>query len=190
MNTRLIVTTLSTLATLAVLPATAQSIKPGLWEVTSGAPVGSVGNTRITPGHMALAKDLLAAMPAEQRRQVESAMANAGAGDMQLTDNGVTLKQCISKEQAADYSSLIIREGNCTVQRTPLVAGAAKFNMSCTNPAANGSGTIRFQGDTGYALDMTMTTNINGQNMTNKMDATGKWLAADCGNIKPMARAR
>lgn len=190
MKSKSIATTLLPLATLAALPASAQSVKPGLWEIKSGAPLNAAGQARVTPQQMALAKDLLAAMPAAQRQQMEAAMAQAGAGDVQLTDSGVTLKQCISKEQAADYSSLIIREGNCTVQRTPAVAGVAKFTMSCTNPAANGSGTIRFQGDTSYALDMTMTTNINGQNMTNKMDATGKWLAADCGNIKPMARGR
>lgn len=190
MKSKLITTTLLTLSALAALPASAQSIKPGLWQVTSTTPTGNVGNTRITPEHMALAKDLLASMPAEQRKQMESAMANAGAGDMQLTDNGVTLKQCISKEQAADYSSLIIREGNCTVQRTPAVAGVAKFDMRCTNPQATGNGTVRFQGDTGYALDMTTTANINGQSMTNKISATGKWLGADCGSIKPVARAK
>lgn len=190
MNIKPIAITVLTLATLAALPASAQSIKPGLWEVKSSAPLTADGKPRVTPEQMALAKDLLAAMPPAQRQQMEAAMAQAGAGDVQLTGDGMSLKQCITKEQAADYSSLIVREGNCTVQRSPLVAGTAKFTMSCTNPAASGSGTVRFQGDTAYALDMTATTNVNGQNLTNRVAATGKWLGADCGAIKPVARAK
>lgn len=190
MKNKPIATTLLSLAVLATVPAAAQSIKPGLWDINSSGPVGSTGNARFTPQQIAIAKDLLAAMPDAQRQQMEAAMAQAGAGDVKLTDNGVSLKQCISKEQAADYSNLIIREGSCTVQRTPVVAGVSNFTMSCTNPAASGSGSVRFQGDSAYTLDMTTTTNINGQALTNKLAATGKWLGADCGGIKPAARAR
>lgn len=190
MKTKPFATTLLTLAALAALPASAQSIKPGLWEATSSGSAAGPGNTRITSQQMAQAKELLAALPAAQRQQMEAAMAQAGAGDLKFTDDGVNLKHCISKEQAADYSNLIIKDGNCTVQRTPAVAGVANFTMSCTKPPATGSGTVRFQGDTGYALDMTTTATINGQSHTSKMSTTGKWLGADCGNIKPMARAK
>ena len=188
MKTKLIATSLLTLAALAALPASAQSIKPGLWEATSSSPASGAGKP--SAGQIARIKEQMAALPAEQRRQMEAAMAQAGVADMQITDAGVTIRHCLSKEQAADYSNLIIRDGSCTTVRSPTVAGVAKFNMTCTAPPATGSGTVTFQGDTGYALDMTMTTNAGGKSHTTNMSGTGKWLGADCGNVKPIARGK
>lgn len=188
MKTKLIATSLLTLATLAALPASAQSIKPGLWEVKSNGSTSGAGHNKAMAEQMARMKEQMAAMPAAQRQQIEAAMAKAGAADFQLTDDGVIMKHCLSKEQAADYSNLIVRDGSCTAVRSPAVAGISTFTMTCTKPQATGSGTVKFQGDTGYTLDMTMTTSVGGQSHTSKTSTTGKWLAASCGNVKPIVR--
>ena len=53
-------------------------------------------------------------------------------------------------------------------------------------PPSSGEGTYTFMGDTAYSMKMVMTSQHQGkpQNMT--MEGQGKWLAADCGNVKPM----
>jgi hypothetical protein len=61
-----------------------------------------------------------------------------------------------------------------------------KMKFVCTNPPSSGEGTYTFSGDTAYTMKMSMTSQHQGkpQNMT--MDGQGKWLSADCGNVKPM----
>lgn len=189
MKNKLIATTLLALAAAGVLPASAQSVKPGLWEVKMSGQ-GATGNNKAMAEQMARMKEQLAKMPAAQRQQMEAALAAHSANDIRFTDDGIAMKHCLTKDQAADYSKLIMRQGDCTFQRTPTVAGVSKFSMSCTTPPTTGSGTVRFQGDTAYTLDMTTTTTIEGQSHTSQVGSTGKWLGANCGSIKPLEHGK
>jgi len=188
-KTKLIATTLLTLAAAVALPASAQALKPGLWEVKMSGQ-GDTGNNKAMAEQMARMKEQLAKMPAAQRQQMEAALAAHSANDIRFTDDGIAMKHCLTKDQAADYSKLIMRQGDCTVQRTPTVAGVSKFSMTCTTPPTTGSGTVRFQGDTAYTLDMTTTMKIEGQGHTNQVASSGKWLGANCGNIKPLDQGK
>jgi hypothetical protein len=171
------------LTALAVAPLSAQTLKPGLWEVKV-AGNGAAGSGKAMSEQMARMKQQMAAMPAEQRKQFEAAMQASDASEVQFTDDGMSMKHCISKEEGVDFHTLLAKDGNCTSQRSPMSAGVIKLNVSCTTPPTVGTGTITFQGDTGYALDMTMRSKSGDASHTRKIGSTGKWLSADCGKLK------
>ena len=49
----------------------------------------------------------------------------------------------------------------------------------------SGEGEMTFAGDKAYTGRSTMTSQVNGKPERMNMEMAGKWLAADCGNIKP-----
>ena len=61
------------------------------------------------------------------------------------------------------------------------------MTYGCTNLPTSGDGRITFNGDTGYTLKMKIDTKVQGKMQTAQFDGVGKSLAADCGNITPMA---
>ncbi|QYF93837.1 DUF3617 domain-containing protein [Massilia sp. PAMC28688] len=188
MKTTLIAATLFS-AALCAAQASAQTLRPGLWEIRSSTP-GGAGSGKAMAEHMARMKKEIAAMPAAQRQQMEAALAGQAASALQFTDDGMIMKHCITPDDVAAMDKLIIKEGGCTTQRSPMIGGVVKMNMSCTTPPSTGNGTIRFSGDTAYTMEMTMNTRFQGQNHTAKVSSSGKWLASSCGKVKPVPRAR
>jgi hypothetical protein len=189
MKAKLVAAPMLALATFAVTPSSAQTLKPGLWEIKT-AGHGGAGSGKAMSEQMARMKNQIAAMPAEQRKQFEAAIQASEANDVRFTDEGMTMKHCIGKNDAVEFHELVTRDGNCTSQRSPMVGGVVKLDISCTTPPASGTGTIRFQGDTGYAMEMTMTAKFSGGRHTSKLGASGKWLDADCGKVKPAVRGQ
>jgi hypothetical protein len=60
-----------------------------------------------------------------------------------------------------------------------------KISFTCTNPVSSGEGQITFAGPEAYTMKMAMNTVAQGKPEKYNMDASGKWLSADCGAIKP-----
>lgn len=187
MKTRLIATTLMTFAAALAAPsASAQSVRPGLWEIKTSGQGGPGG--KAMAAQMAQMKKDVAAMPAPQRKQMEAAMAAQDLHEVRYTDDGMIMKHCISREDAS-MDKLLVKNGTCTTQRSPMIGGVVKMNSSCTTPPMTGNGSVRFHGDTGYTMEMTMTTKFMGQSHTSKVNTSGKWLSSNCGKIKPAAAA-
>lgn len=165
------------------LPATAQSMKPGLWEVTN----------KITSANSQLARQMsemhkqIAAMPPEKRKAMEQAMAkNAGVNLPTMTDDGMRVKICMSKEMVTQNQLPVQQQGNCKHERMPLVDNSMKMSFVCTNPDSRGDGIVEFQSDSAYTMKMNMTAGVGGKAEVTSMQARGKWLAADCGAIRPL----
>ena len=57
---------------------------------------------------------------------------------------------------------------------------------SCVNPASSGEGQFTFNSPESYSMKMLVNTTVQGKPETVNMEGTGKWLGADCGDIKPM----
>lgn len=170
-------------ATIA-LPASAQSMKPGLWEI----------NNKITSQNSRLAQQMrqmqqqIASMPPEQRKMMEQMMAkNAGVNLPTMTDDGMRVKMCMSKEMVAQNQLPVQQEGNCKHQRMPLVGNSMKVSFVCTNPESSGEGNVQFLSDSAYTMTMNMTATVEGKKEVTSMQAKGKWIGANCGDIKPIA---
>jgi hypothetical protein len=188
MKCRPLAVTLLSLAAIASAPASAQTMRPGLWEVNNK--MGNQSDPRMQEmakmqkQQMAEMRKQMAQMPPEQRKQMEDMMNKLTAG-AQITENGgMTMKVCVTPEMASQNRMMEDKRGNCTNKRTPPIGGTMKVSYVCTKPASTGEGTVTFS-STAYAMDMTMHITEGGKNMTTSMASTGKWLAASCGDVKP-----
>jgi hypothetical protein len=60
--------------------------------------------------------------------------------------------------------------------------------FACTNPPSSGEGQVTFNGSEGYKSMMTVNTQVQGKPEKVTMEGTGRWLGADCGNVKPLGQ--
>lgn len=172
--------------TVISLPALSQSMRPGLWEVDSKI---SSKNPQMA-AQMAQLRKQLASMPPEQRKMMEQMLAKQGGASMPtMTDDGMRVKICMSKEMVAQNQVPVQQTGNCKQQQTPMGSNAIKISFVCTNPASSGEGTVQFEGETGYTMNMNLTAAPQGKPETTTVQADGRWLGADCGAVKPQAPA-
>lgn len=161
--------------------AGAQTIKPGLWEVSS-----KMGGNPEMDKAMAQMQQQMAAMPPEQRKMMQGMMAKQGVS-MAAGPGGTMLsKMCLTQEMVERNQLPVHEKGNCTNTVSNQSAAGMNIRFVCTDPAATGEGRVNFKGDSAYDMKMTMNTTHQGKAMTTTMDANGKWLGADCGAIKPL----
>jgi hypothetical protein len=162
-------------------PAMAQAIKPGLWETKNK--VGGAAGSKMQEA-MAMVQQQMASMPPEQRAKIEAMMGRQG---VVVNNDGVVAKVCITPEMAARQQFPMQKQGNgnCDYQHGPMVGDTMKFSFTCTNGSGNGSAT--FTSPTAYTSNTRMTSNVTGASETVEVASTGRWLAADCGAVKPLA---
>lgn len=163
---------------LTALPALAQDIKPGLWEMKQRPQLEGQRKAQ-----MEQAQKQMAALPPEQRKQMETMMAQHGLS-MDFAAGVVTLKACVTKEQAERALLPNRADGKCQhdTQRT---GNKLLVNFRCSNPTSEGTNEITLDGPDHYMTKSEVRTQRDGK--TETMHATGeaRWLGTDCGSIKP-----
>ena len=171
---------LATLACAMALPAAAQ-LKPGLWEINN-----KMNNPQMDRA-MAEMQQQLAAMPPEQRKQMEAMMSQRG---MQMATpgagGGMAMRMCMTKEMA-DRNDVPMQDG-CRMTSQQRSGNTMKMAFACTDPPSSGEGQFTFTSDQAYSSKMTIRTVAQGKTETTTMDTSGKWIGADCGSIKPPAK--
>ena len=172
---------LATLLCLASL-AQAQTTRPGLWEIQHKA-----GGNAETDQAMARMQQQMAAMSPEQRKMMQDMMAKQGVRmPTPGSGGGMAVQVCITPEMAARSELPSQNEGDCTTTITSRSAGTMKMKYVCTKPPSSGEGTDTFSGDTAYTMQMVMNHTEGGKPRSMTMEGSGKWLAADCGAVKPI----
>lgn len=164
--------------TLGALHAGAQTQVPGLWEhsfkIKSQDGEAEKG--------MAELQKQMAAMPPEQRKQIEQMMASRG---MSMGAQGTVVKVCVTKADVARKAEPQFREG-CTQQVLQRTTNSMKVRFECTQPQPmSGEGEMTFISDKAYTGKSTVTSQAGGKAQQMTMEMAGKWLAADCGDVKP-----
>lgn len=160
----------------------AQSQKPGLWELSTT--MQSRGGEMAQ--QLAEMKKQLAALPPDQRKAMEQMMG------MSVTTDGqtLTMKHCITPEEAAK-ALIPSHDEACKYTITQRSASLLKAKFVCTDEGHTfGEGEVRSQGDSAYSGKFNVTTMVNGKPERMQMSQSGKWLSAQCGNVKPMLPAR
>ncbi|MES2190597.1 MAG: DUF3617 domain-containing protein [Pseudomonadota bacterium] len=179
--------TLHLVAVLATLifgnaSVSAQTMKPGLWEAHN-----NVGGSPEMDQAMAKMQQQMAAMPPAQRKMMEDMLAKQGVGMGGAgTGGSMVLKMCITKEMAERNQLPVQQQGNCTTTTTDKSSKGMKMKFTCTNPPSSGEGQFTFAGDTAYTMKMKVNNTSQGVPKTTTVDTSARWLAADCGAIKPM----
>lgn len=179
MRTKHLTLAAAALALTAAGAAHAQTQAPGLWEHTFK--MGSGGSEMEKAQAMAQAQ--LEALPPEQRRQVEAMMKNRG---VTMGPQGTSAKFCLTKEQAAKPPEARLT-GDCKPTDIKRNGNTMSYRFACTTPQqVSGDGTITYASDKAYSGSANIATLVAGQPQQMTMTMTGKWLAADCGDVKPL----
>ena len=168
----------------ATTPAQAPTrLKPGLWE--HSIQVGSQGGQLAAA--MKEAQEAMANMPPEQRKMMEQMMAKQGVS---LDASGQKVRICLTPEDVARDEIPAAQDG-CT-QKATRSGNTWTVTFQCPardgQPATSGRGTVTMQGSTGYTGDFTMNTQVDKKPEQVTMKTQGRWVSADCGNIKPSRR--
>ena len=170
----------------AALPAAAQALKPGLWEVTNKMQGGS-GQMQSAMSEM---QKQLSSMPPEQRKMLEEQMARSGVKmGKSGPAGGMSVRICMTPEMAA-RNEVPAQQGDCKTTSQSRTGNTMKMAYTCTNPPSSGEGQFTFNGSEAYTSRMTVSTQVEGKPEKITMEGSGRWLAADCGNVKPLGQAR
>ncbi len=161
--------------------AQTHTMKPGLWEhsFTMKSQSG-----KMEQGMAELQKQL-AAKPPEKRKQMEQMMAQSGVA---MGSKVNVVKVCITPEDAARMDVPKYND-QCKQEVTQRSANTLKFRFTCTGqPPTSGEGEVTFTSPTAYTSKSVVNTSVDGKPERMTMDQAGKWLAADCGAVKPIKR--
>ena len=161
--------------------ASAQNLKPGLWEVTN--------TMKSSSGEMekaqAQAQAQMKSMSPEQRKMMDEAMAKHGVKMGAGGPGGTSVRMCMTKEMV-ERNEIPAQKGDCKTTRQQRSGNTIKMAYTCTNPPSSGEGEYTVVSPEAYTTKMTMRSTSQGKPETINMSGSGKWISADCGNIKPV----
>ncbi|MEO5669753.1 MAG: DUF3617 domain-containing protein [Ramlibacter sp.] len=162
--------------------ASAQSLKPGLWEITQKVSSSSGEAEKA----MAQMQQQLASMPPEQRKKMEEMMAARGLSPGGA-GGGMSVKVCMTKEMAERAEAPMQHQsGDCKTTQQSRSGNTMKIAYACTTPPSSGEGEMTFTSPEAYNTKMVVNTTVRGKPEKMNMDSTGKWMGTDCGTVKPI----
>lgn len=165
--------------------AGAQAMKPGLWEIKNKM---QTSGGQMEQG-MAEMQQQMAGMSPGERKKMQEMMAKQGVSIGAVGPAAMAVKVCMTKEMA-ERNEIPAQQDGCKHTTSPRSGNTMKMSFTCTNPPSSGEGQVTFANPEAYTMKMTMTTAVQGKSEKVNMDASGKWLSADCGAIKPMTMPR
>jgi hypothetical protein len=165
--------------------SSAQSMKPGLWEISTQMQGGSqMGDA------MAQAQKHMESMPPEQRKMMQDMMAKQGMQMGTGAGSGISLKVCMTQEMVDRNEISSGNQNNCTHTYGQRTGNTQKFSFSCTKPSSSGEGLVTFSSAEAYSMKMNSTVNARGAPEKMEIQNNGRWLSVDCGGVKPIQMPR
>ena len=161
------------------------TLKPGLWQINQKMHTAD-GRMEKQMGQM---QQELANMPPSQRKMVEAAMAKQGMQLGGAGPGGMAVKICMTR-QMVERNEMPSQRSDCKTTRQTRSGNTMNMAFTCSNPPSSGEGQVTFTSPEAYTMKMSVTSKANGKTEKMDMDASGKWLASDCGTIKPPPMAR
>jgi hypothetical protein len=151
----------------------APPIKPGLWQITSEQNV----NGKQVPDPVAMMQNL----PPAVREQMAEMMKARG---IDMSGAGGT-RVCLSKE-SLDQGQWQSLAKDCSTKILSRSSASWKWHSSCPQLSVESDGETLFTDAENYTLKVNTTMNVGGKPTTSQRNMTGKWLGADCGDLKPV----
>ncbi len=127
-------------------------------------------------------REQMASMPPEQRQQMEAMMARQG---VQMAPGSKGVRMCMTREMV-ERNDVSGQQGDCRTTQQRRSGNTLKVAFACTNPPSRGESEVTMKGAEAYTVKTTTTSTVDGKPETMTMEAAGKWLSADCGNVKPV----
>jgi len=157
-------------------------LAPGLWEQQ----VTMKSDNAQMDAAMAKMKEQMAAMTPEQRAMMEKLTAGKGIG---MGANANTFRMCVTKEQS-ERDVPPQRDARCSQQDVTHSGSTVRYRFTCQGGApgqdVTGSGEFTLNGATSYTGHSVTNTTMQGKPVQMQSDVVGKWLGADCGDVKPL----
>ena len=169
----------------AATGAQAQNLKPGLWEINSTMQSDS-GEMEKSIADM---QKQMAAMPPEQRQIMQEMMARQGVRMGSSGPGAIDIKVCMTREMV-ERNEIATPQGDCKNTYAPRSGNAMKMSFVCTDPPSSGQGQVNFLNPQAYTTKLTVNTRVNGKDEKVSMDGQAKWLASECGTIKPLGSVK
>jgi hypothetical protein len=143
-------------------------VRMGLWEMTNtidfGGQMPGMDTSKMTP---------------QQQAQMAAAMRGM------MTPRTNTVKSCITREDFDRKNFISEQDKNCKQTFTKNTKTLLEGTIACTGERAM-SGTLHIEAPTPTAFsgNMKSTSTERGRTMTMNLTMAGKWLAAQCGDVK------
>lgn len=164
---------------LAALSATAQTapkMKAGLWQIQ----IEQVRDGQKLPNASERMKDHMKDMTPEHRKQFEEMMKQRGV-DPNATD---TMKMCYSQKMVEHGAWA--DQGGCKTDFTDRSATSWKWHSVCSSFSYEGDGEATFSDADNFTVKSSGVATVGGKTVKSNSTRIGKWLDADCGDVKPM----
>ena len=153
------------------------------------ATVSAAGTTRPGLWEMAMKSDQMRQMPNMPPEQLEQ-MRKMGIEMPTMRDGALVQRVCITPEMATrNQTPDMGREpGECKLKSHDRSGNTYRADIVCDGANLKGSGTIKgtMSGDTGFSSTYDFKGTSRGQPVTQHHETRGKWLGADCGNVRPL----
>lgn len=147
----------------------ANQMKPGLWEMT-------------------MKSDAMKNMPKIPPEQMEQ-MRKMGMNVPQIQDGAMVHKVCITKQMTDGKlpPGMEKNEMGCQTKNMQQSGNSYSADVVCNSAQMKGEGKVKgmFSGDTAFSSTYDFKGTMHGQPVNQHHENSGKWLAADCGNVPP-----
>ncbi|HZW21601.1 DUF3617 domain-containing protein [Noviherbaspirillum sp.] len=147
----------------------AGQMKPGLWE-------------------MKMTSDAMKNMPKIPPEQMEQ-MRKMGMNVPQIQDGAMVTKVCITKQMTESKVPPGMEKNDMGCQTKNMQESGSSYSADivCNSAQMKGEGKIKgtFSGDTAFSSTYDFKGIMHGQPVNQRHENSGKWLAADCGNVPP-----
>jgi Protein of unknown function (DUF3617) len=155
---------------------TTPKIKPGLWQIH----VEREENGQKMPDASDRMNDKMKNMTPERRKQFEEMMKQRGVDP---GGAGVT-KLCYSQKMVEHGAWA--DQGGCKTDYSSRTATSWKWHSSCPALGYQGDGEASFPDAENFVVKSSGSSTSAGKPRNSSSTRTGKWLTADCGDLKPM----
>jgi hypothetical protein len=146
------------------------TLKPGLWEMT-------------------VKSDAMKSMPKMSAEQMEQ-MRKLGVNMPLMQDGGMVMKVCVSKEMAEQNQLPQTNQvgSECKSKNFQKTGSNYSVDIVCdgSHMKGEGKGQGTFAGNDRFNSTYDFKGTTDGRPVAQHQETSGKWTAADCGDIKPV----
>jgi hypothetical protein len=154
------------------------------------APAWAAGQMKQGLWEMTVKSDAMKNMPKISPEQIEQ-MRKMGIEVPQMRDGGIITKVCVSKQMADSdrLPGLDNKDMGCQSKNMQRDGGSYSVDIVCDGSMMKGEGKAKgtFSGNESFNSTYDFKGSVHGQPVTQHAEQSGKWLSADCGNVKPVS---
>ena len=147
-------------------------IKPGLWQVQM--------EREVNGQKMPDMSERLKNMPPEKRAQFEAMMKQHGVGM-----GGGSNQVCYTQE-TLEHSPWADMQTDCKPTFSSRTSSSWKWHTSCPKLGIESDGEAIFINPENYTVKSTSVSKMGDKVRNSTASMTGKWVSADCGDVKPL----